>query len=232
MDNINIPKIIDEVIGEMQNGRVDADVILFMKMHTTYSSHFEITPVLNIKNKELLYSLIIEYIYLFKNASRLLNADSKEDYIKRLIALLFADMSIDDFNEPCLYVQRRINFINEHLLESKSIDFPLLDGKIDISIEPYGKETPHCFSPTIVGEYNSYILPIISYGISEDVCYIYAIQDYNKHEKIPYHNKIKRALYKVNDGVLDSKEYYDYKEGKSDYYPENITDVPPSFICL
>lgn len=88
-----------------------------------------------------------------------------------------------------------------------------------MKVEPYGKETPYCYSSTLVEEYNSYILPSISYGISEDVCYIYAIQDYNEHIKTPYHNKIKRKLYKLKDGVYDSEslEYKDYKEGRSDY---------------
>ena len=57
------------------------------------------------------------------------------------------------------------------------------------------------------------------------------IQDYNKHIKTSYYNKIKRKLYKLNSGVYDSesKEYKDYKQGNS-YYPENISDVSPSSV--
>ena len=76
------------------------------------------------------------------------------------------------------------------------------------------------------------MLPTISYGISDDICYIYAIQDYNKHESNTYHNKIKRKLYKLNDKIYEKEtdEYKDYKNGSSLYYPENISDVSPSAV--
>lgn len=228
MDNINIYKIIDEVINEMQNSKVDADIILYMKMYHNNSNDF--TPILNLNNKELLYSKIIEYVYKFKDSNTFLNSDEQELYIKRIIALLFADMSINDFNDPILYVQRKINFIDNKLLEDKRITSDFFEGDIIIEIYPYGKETPYSFDPTIVDDNNSYVLPTISYGISDNVCYIYAIQDYNEHVKTPHHNKIKRKLYKINSGIEESLEYKEYKEGISDYYPENVTDVPPSFI--
>ena len=230
MDNINITKLIDEVINEMQNSKVDSDIILYMKMNINTLDDF--TPVLNLNNKELLYSKIIEYIYKFKNSDKFLNSDEQELYVKRVIALLFADMSINDFNDPVLYVQRKIDFIDNKLLEDKTIHSDYFEGDIIIEINPYGKETPYSFDPIIVDDNDSYVLPIISYGISEGVCYIYAIQDYNEHEKTKYHDKIKRKLYKLNSGVYEDEsiEYKDYKEGKSEYYPENISDVPPSFI--
>lgn len=232
MDNININKIIDEVIYEMQYGKVDADIILFMKMHTNNSSHFEITPVLNLDNKELLYSKIDEYTTIFKNVPNFLLSDTKEKYLKRVITILFSNMSIDDFNDPCLYVQRQINFRNNRLLEDKSIEAPFFESQIDIEIEHSGKETPYCFSPTLVNGCNFYILPTISYGISDDTCYVYAIQDCNPHEKNPYHDKIKRKLYKLNSGVYDneSDEYKEYKSGGSEFYPENISDVSPGAV--
>ena len=170
MDNIS--KLIDEVIYEMQIGKVDADIILFMKMHTTNSSHFEITPVLNLKNRELLYSKIIEYISYFKD--KILYNEDKELYTKRLIALLFADMSISDFENPILYIQRKISFINNKLLENKSMYIPYFESEISININPYGKETPYSFEPVLISEDDSYILPTISYGVELDTCYIYA----------------------------------------------------------
>ena len=46
-----------------------------------------------------------------------------------------------------------------------------------------------------------------------------------------YDKKINRLLYKLNSGIEETKEYFDYKEGISDYYPEgNITDVTHSFV--
>lgn len=37
-------------------------------------------------------------------------------------------------------------------------------------------------------------------------------------------------LYKINNGVKDTQDYEQYKNGESDYYPENISDVSPSAI--
>jgi len=47
-----------------------------------------------------------------------------------------------------------------------------------------------------------------------------------------YQKKMDRYMYKLNDGVKDyeSNEYFEYKDGLSKYYPENISDVTPSFV--
>lgn len=226
----NITKLIDEVILEIEKGKVDADIILYMKINFDNSDEF--IPKLNLNNKELLYSKIIEYVSKFKNSKSFLYSDEQELYVKRIITLLFADMSINDFNEPIAYVQRKINFIDNKFLEDKVISSDYFEGKIIVEINPYGKETPYSFDPTIVDDNNSYVLPTVSYGVSDGVCYIYAIQDYNEHLKTKHHDKIKRKLYKINSGVYENEslEYKEYKEGKSEYYPENISDVPPSFV--
>jgi len=230
MDKINITKLIDEVILEIEKGKVQADKELYVKI--SFGNSNEFIPKLNLNNKELLYSKIIEYVSKFRNVELILNYAERELYIKRVIALLFFDMSINDFNEPISYVQRKIDFISNKFLEDKVILSDYFEGKIIIEINSYGKETPYSFNPTIVDENNSYILPTISYGISGNVCYIYAIQNYNERSRNKYHDKIRRKLYKLNSGVYENEslEYKEYKEGKSEYYPENVSDVPPSFI--
>ena len=47
-----------------------------------------------------------------------------------------------------------------------------------------------------------------------------------------FKKNIARKLYKLNKGISDieSQEFKDYKEGNSDYYPENITDVSVSSV--
>ena len=231
MDKIEI--ILDEVLKELEVGIVNAEIRYLLKIHQNTSSHFERIPCFNIKDKNKLVLKIKEYISLFNNSNEQLYADSEESFIKRKIVLLFADMSINDFNDPVLYVDRRINFYNTPLFEDKIIEnVDSLESNIEIKIKKYDKETPYGFASIIYDDTNSYILPTISYGISDDICYIYAIQDYNKHEKNPYYNKIKRKLYKLNDKVLDSEtdEYKQYKNRQSSYYPENISDVSPGAL--
>ena len=101
-------------------------------------------------------------------------------------------------------------------------------------------ETPNKITLSLIKNIKSeeveYNLPSIYYGIDKDTCYIYSIlspkpkKDISP-EETKYDKKINRILYKLNSGIKESQEYFDYKEGKSNYYPEgNITDVTHSFV--
>ena len=48
--------------------------------------------------------------------------------------------------------------------------------------------------------------------------------------KTSFFKKIDRYLYKANDHVQDSLEYQAYKEKKTEYYPENISDISVSAL--
>jgi len=234
MDNINVDKLIDDVIKELQIGVVNTEVKYRMKINLNTSSHFETTPTLQIKDKEVFYNNIKEYVSLFADNITFQISDEKEMLVKKQIAYLFANMSIDDFTNPEEYVRRVIDFNKNRVLRSKVLGYSnILESNIEVHARKYNVETPFCFETKLVNNDNcAYDLPTISYGISDNTCYIYAIQDYNKHEKNPYYNKIKRKLYKLNSNVLESEteEYKEYKSGESEYYPENISDVSPSAI--
>jgi len=227
----NINKLIDEVIEGLAVGVVDSEIKFRMKINPKTSNHFEITPTLNIKDKDKFYKCINEYVSLFLDDTNYILADSKDDHIKRIIALMFANMSIDDFNNPCEYVRRIIDFKKDTTLQNREFEVPTLDSDLHINIRKYNVETPYCFECRLVGD-EEYLLPIVSYGISNDTCYIYAIQDFNEHESTPYHNKIKKMLYRLNKGVLESetKDYIEYKNGSSYFYQENISDVSPGAV--
>lgn len=92
-------------------------------------------------------------------------------------------------------------------------------------------ETPFFFRTSFIKDDDIYNLPKISYGISNNVCYIYAIQNEKESITTSFQKRIKRKLYKLNEGVstLETDEYKDYKDN-GDYYPENISDVSPSVL--
>ena len=187
------------------------------------------SPILKLTNKERLLALLKQYVGY-------LNIHSQVE-IKRALALLWANASWSDFEFPEAFVQRNIDFLNNPVFENKIIGpiESLLASQLVIEINRYTQETPFCFQTFITNGEDSYELPLISYGISNDVCYIYAIQNKTPEKNTIYEKKIKRLLYKLNDGIYDkeTKEYKLYREGLSSYYPENISDVSPSSIlCL
>lgn len=194
-----------------------------------YNIHFRINRNLNdnvlvisVNDKEVFYNYIKDFIGLF-------NLSNEDDILKKLV-YLFYNLSFSDFNDIELYIKRNIDFVKNRLLENKSI--PFLDQTIDITTKEYYQESPYCFASNITNGTDYYELPIISYGISEGVCYIFAVQDKNLDKSSSYSKRIKRLLYKINSDVysFESSEYKEYKQNQSDYYPENISDVSPSAV--
>lgn len=215
-------KLIDLFFKQCETGRVQIDDFFYNIHFTINHSLNDNVPVITVKNKELFYSYIKQFISLF-------NLSQEEDILKKLV-YLFSNLSFSDFNNIESYVKRNIDFVQNRLFENKNI--PFLDQQIEISTKEYYQESPYCFTLNITNCVDKYELPIISYGISNNICYIFAIQDKNLDKNNSYNKKIKRLLYKINSGVyaVESVEYKDYKEKDSSYYPENISDVSPSAI--
>jgi hypothetical protein len=78
-------------------------------------------------------------------------------------------------------------------------------GNLKYSIEKQSlqQETPYCFKSYFEKDISKYALPRISFGIDNDVCYIYAIQ--NKDSKInidaEYNKEVKEKLRTINSGI-------------------------------
>ena len=73
-------------------------------------------------------------------------------------------------------------------------------------------ETPYKLTFTLKNNEDTHELPSIYYGIVEEngikKCYVYGILASKNNENNRFNKKINRLLYKINDGVIDSKEYY------------------------
>lgn len=211
-------EIISHFFEQCEIGRVVVDDIY-------YNLHFSLTNNPNclnikVKDKELLYKYIKEFLLLF-------NFENVYQIYKKLV-YLFSNLTFSDCDNIYEYIKRNILFVKNKLLYDTEITFD--ENKIKIKIMDSYQETPYCFKTFISSGESSYDLPTISYGIADDICYIYAIQDKNKDKTSPYNKKIKRILYKMNNGIKETKDYEQYKNGESDYYPENISDVSPSSV--
>lgn len=204
-----------------------------------------------IKDEKEFYNLLEEYISLelIKNRKTpVFRSDVNRNQIKWLMSYLFVNARTQDFNDPINYIRKNISFLKDTSLDylNDGVELDLgqdfLDSKLIIKkeINPTTMETPYRIELTLKKQVNEeivkYKLPSVYYGISNDTCYIYSllnpkISKYESLEEMKYRKKINRVLYKLNEGVEDIEDYYAYKNGDSDYYPEgNITDITHSFL--
>lgn len=210
-----------------------------------------------IKNEDSFFELLTEYVMLELNLNRKTMSfyqDKQNNHVKMILAYLFVNATTEDFLHPENLIRRNISFIKDQTFSdlNDGITFPIngqfLDSEIEVKnvTHSLSMETPYKLDISLTkhdGETKlTYPLPSIAYGIENNVgggvtCYIYSIMNPKRkkeltEQEIQYEKKINRFLYKLNEGVREqeSQEYHEYKEGISDYYPENISDVTPSFV--
>lgn len=228
-------------------------------------------PILMINNKKQLINMLEEYINeVDKTFNYFSNCEYKQK-IKAYMAFVWNNAIYEDFASPCTYLKKQIDFLKNPKFDlgtysyADNIDFSavmnsknksainLLSGSsIITTVRKQGikAETPFVFEVKITSKDTSseYLLPSISYGISNNECYIYAIQDKNNSKDSTFSKSVNRILYSLNSDILDN-ESLDYKSAKGnnideydsyhlnkddeiiyDYFPENISKVSPSAI--
>lgn len=244
-----IKTILDDILKKAVNKEVDIDII---EDNIIYTHVFNIgfntlkngkliskdttLPVLCFPNSDLFFDLLEEYVIECDKHPNFFISQNLETRIKGYLIELWSNALYEDLSNPCNFVKKTINFY-KNPLDFEELEYSNEIEELDNSnIIIYNKkqdiklETPYSFTPCIKQGDEEFYLPSISYGISDGICYIYAIQ--NKYKIVtPFQKKINRKLYKINEKVVDSEtqEYVDYKNGDW-YYPENISDVSPSAI--
>lgn len=220
-----------------------------------------------IKDLDKLIEKLEEYITLeliLERKTLKIYSGKEEDRIKWLISNLFANMTTEDFLNPIAFIDKYMAFLKDktfdYLDEGITVNLPRVkDSELEIKREQNNTsmETPNRITLTLKRkgeELTTFKLPSIYYAVREEnnkkVCYIYSVM--NKGNKklneseLKFQKQINRLLYKLNDGVVDSEEYYEYKEAlkrkeekeaqgeevtEEIYYPEgNISDITNSFL--
>lgn len=220
-----------------------------------------------IKDLDKLIEKLEEYITLeliLERKTLKIYSGKEEDRIKWLISNLFANMTTEDFLNPIAFIDKYMSFLKDktfdYLDEGITVNLPRVkDSELEIKREQNNTsmETPNRITLTLKRkgeELTTFKLPSIYYAVREEnnkkVCYIYSVM--NKDNKklneseLKFQKQINRLLYKLNDGVVDSEEYYEYKEAlkrkeekeaqgeevtEEIYYPEgNISDITNSFL--
>lgn len=192
-------------------------------------------PTLFIKNKEEFDRLLIEYVELALKfyddnnfAEEILDYkmyDNEKRICKEkvILSLLFANATVEDFDNPIAFLKRRINFIYNDISGNYSFGYcDVLKGDLFLSIEKdiINNETPYQMIFKILSRNNEeFILPRVKLGVSDGVAYIYAIQNKDNNDN-SFGKKVNRILYKVGEG---------YNDGDNNN-EENLKDITASFL--
>lgn len=204
-------------------------------------------PTLMIKNKKEFEVLLLEYVqkalefyddeYFYEEIrnSDFMNNEKGISKEKLIMTLLWSNATVEDFNDPCSYLRKRIDFFDldllEEYVESKEICYSeILDANVEVSIlkNHLENETPYSFQIFLKSPDNGeriYEFPRIYMGISNQIGYVYAVQN-NKHALINefYLKKLNRKMYKINEGIdVHSDTFRNFDFG-------NLVDITPSFL--
>ena len=246
-----VKRIFEEVIAEAQNGKVKIDgdehPIMFNTNITAgvfrANSSDSSVPCLNINDYDRFIDALVEYVlkeleYNRRHAVIAYKAEEEETHIKMIIANLFVNATNYDFNNPIPFIKMRMEFLGDTTFQDFSrertflLQEPFANCYLSVTdeLDSINNETPHKMTFKIKCGGDTYYLPSISYGIHDNICYIYGIinRDNKKNKDSKFGNKINRLLFKLNDGVIDFIQYL--KNNRQGYYPENITDVTLSFV--
>lgn len=210
-------------------------------------------PTLFIRNKEEFDLLLLEYVdkalkfYDDSNfEEEVLNGEVENREIgiskeKVIMSLLWSNATVEDFNDPCAFLRKRISFFDlvglEEYTKSKIIGYSeILDVDIECIIEKnrLTDETPYSLQLFLkdneLGE-KLYSFPKIYFGLDSDKAYIYAMKN-DKRNIVDFENfkddklknkckKLKRKMYMVNSGLDVNNEGNDVA---------NLKDITHSFL--
>lgn len=232
----------EEIVPEAALGKIDvyfsfseAFGTKIVEANREYSCRLStpgvMAPTLIIKNRELFDDLLREYVTkamefypdvtIYKEV---LNYKNKDNQVvgkaKLIMAQLFANATMEDFNDPISFLKKRIAFLDNHVDNNIDLGYSeMFDANLELITlkDTLNNEAPSDFVIRATNNGEKWISPRVRYGISGDTVYIYAIQNEDVNEG-GLSKKINRKLYKVGEGFTDKGE------------EENPRDVTSSFL--
>ena len=215
LDNTILDIFYNEIIGEMEEGTLSiGDLKPAIKLSFKENNH----SYVKINDKRTFDKALISYVK--KSISFYYNDIYSYINIKSAISYVFANITLNDYDNIENYLNLRSSFLDENYNEEVNDSFLGYASNISITRSKDFLEAPGCFKYTITDGENIFELPTIYYGIKDDCAYVYAIQNKNKNNN-NLQKKINRLLYKINEGY--SEENYDETL--------NGRDIPMSFAA-
>ena len=98
--------------------------------------------ILYIKNEEKFLNKLEEYInILLKQGKKVPIGNDERDRIKWLMMYLFVYATTEDFYDPINYIQKRIDFIQDHTFDEldEKVSIPLSDKISNVNLDIYQK---------------------------------------------------------------------------------------------
>lgn len=207
MENLMIEQIFNEIKLEARNKEIKLNNgtetrILRIAFNIVDDKVSNDISNLYIKDYNNFYKLLNVYV---DNALKFYNLEENYYNIKLILSYLFVDITMSEMNDLESYIYKYINFMNDMSLKDRVGEKNTTLGNLKYSVEKQSlqQETPYSFKSYFEKENSKYSLPRISFGISNGVCYIYAIQ--NKDSKMntdsEYNKEVKDKLRTINSGI-------------------------------
>lgn len=159
-------------------------------------------PNLYIKDNNNFNKLLYKYVYIALN---FYNLEINYNNIKKILAFLFSNITDKEMNNIEAYLKKYIDFYEDQTLKDQYGEKKTTLGnlKYKIDTQSFQQETPYCFKSYFDNETSKYALPRISFGISNGICYIYAIQNKDSKMNIDsnYNFKVKEKMKEINKGI-------------------------------
>ena len=228
----------EEIIPSVKTGKVyikEYDPYIKEEVIFTYNIRYDVgvtkdlmMPVLTIHEEEQFYQLLEEYVMEMMNTYPIDETIiTQHEYMKKIMATVFNNATYDDFLNPEQYLKKRIAFLEsgKKWMQEPSVSYFLDHDNLccETKIEKQGVmlETPYRFSSSIKKNQLEYELPNISFGIQDQTCYIYNIQEGKHHKKAEEIEQIIKTNFKKVP--VNEEEYHSY-------YRNKLRNVTPSFL--
>ena len=202
-----INKIFEEIKKEARNNEVSImldgyDTVVRMQFNIVDDKVYDM-PNFYIKNRYEFYDNLNKYVY---SALEFYELEPTEENIKMILTYIWANITPTEMKCIEKYIEKYICFISDNTLKISSGYEKTNIGNLHFNVlkQSIMQETPYCFKSYFENDDGSkFSLPRISFGIKDNICYIYAIQ--NKDSKInidaKYNLLVKDSIRSINSGV-------------------------------
>ena len=206
MVTLMIEKVFNEIKNEARLGEVilkdnGVDLPIRIAFNIVDDKEYNNIPNIYIKDKDNFSEILKKYVFTVLEFYDLI---PNYNNIKEILTYALVNITEDEMTSLDDYFLKYIEFYNQRITNDKGVR-KLNIGNLKYGIEKQSmkQETPYCFKSYLERDNSKYSLPRISFGINDDICYIYAIQ--NKDSKInndpKYNLEVKNTLNKINSGV-------------------------------